>query len=78
MDIVAKVIVKDGRLNFQKGSETMTKPYIERKFYDLGILMRHLRAIQALDYQQCKDIYKVSKKELLKNIYAQISETALK
>ena len=56
----------------------MAKPYVERKFYDLGILMRHLRAVQALDYQQCSTIYGVGKKELLKNIYTQISETALK
>lgn len=56
----------------------MTKPYVERKFYDLGILMRHLRAIQSLDYRQCSTIYGVGKKELLKNIYTQISETALK
>lgn len=56
----------------------MIKPYVEAKFKELGVLMRHLRAIQALDYQQCRGIYGQSKKELLQRLYIQISETALK
>jgi len=56
----------------------MSKPYVEAKFKELKILMRHLNAIQALDFIQCRDIYGQRKTDLLKNIYKQIAVTAEK
>lgn len=54
----------------------MSKPYVESKFKELKILNRNLNCIQALDFQQCRDIYGQSKTDIKKKIYNQISKVA--
>ena len=52
------------------------KPYVEPKFKELQMLMSNLKAVQNLDYAQCKKIYKRNKTDVKNDIYSLIAEVA--